>query len=296
MDFTTTFLASFSKAPLLPSGTPAESLLGHVYDEKTDSVYHSLLSVSAYGAHYVSLPFSYYIRSLNSYLILYTKNGCGSLQTADSRFTLKEETLLFLDCRQSFSLSAAGNFWNFETYFCSGSLPAAFYQKQSGMLYDLSSAAEIRRYFQMLEGNNKNPLYRNPVLDLKCINNLFSDLTLIEEENGQPQKNVPPYLLYMKKCFDYSYANRYSLAAFEDELQISKYRLCREYTTVFGISPLQYLNQRRIDAAKDLLRTTNIPVHEVSTSVGFENTNHFINLFKRSAGMTPNVYRQKHRS
>ena len=296
MDFLTTFLASFSKAPLLPSGTPAESLLGHVYEEKTDSVYQPLLSVSAYGAHYVSLPFSYYIRSLNSYLILYTQNGCGNLQTADSQFTLKENTLLFLDCRQPFSLAVAGNFWNFETYFCTGSLPAAFYQKQQSMLYDLSSATEICRYFQMLEDNNKNPLYRNPVLDIKCITNLFSDLILMEEAGQQPKKNIPSYLLYMKKCFDYSYANRYSLAAFEEELQISKYRLCREFATIFGISPLQYLNQQRLDAAKDLLRSTNIPVHEVSTSVGFENTNHFINLFKRETGMTPNVYRQKHRS
>lgn len=294
MDFLTTFLASFSKAPLLPSGTPAESLLGHVYEEQTDNVYQPLLSICAYGAHYVSLPFSYYIRSFNSYLILYTKNGCGSLQTADSQFTLKEETLLFLDCRQPFSLAATGNSWNFEAYFCTGSLLAAFYQKQPGILYDLSNTAEICRYFQMLESNNKNPLYRNPVLDIKCITNLFSDLVLIEEANQQPKKNVSPYLLYMKKCFDYSYANHYSLASFEEELQISKYRLCREFATIFGISPLQYLNQRRLDAAKDLLRTTNIPIHEVSTSVGFENTNHFINLFKRETGITPNVYRQKH--
>ncbi len=73
MDFLTTFLASFSKAPLLPSGTPAESLLGHVYEEQTDNVYQPLLSIYAYGVHYVSLPFSYYIRSFNSYLILYQK-------------------------------------------------------------------------------------------------------------------------------------------------------------------------------------------------------------------------------
>ena len=96
----------------------------------------------------------------------------------------------------------------------------------------------------------------------------------------------------MKKCFDYSYAENYTLQDFEDQLQISKYRLCREFSAHFKMSPLQYLNQKRIDEAKNLLCTTNVPIHEVGTAVGIDNTNHFINLFKRETGLTPNVYRQ----
>lgn len=296
MDFLTSFLASFSKTPQLPSGTLTENLLGHVYEENADSPYDMLLSVSAYGTHYVSSPFSYHFRSLNSYLLLYTKKGKGILQTESSQTVLKEMSFLFLDCRQPFSLSLSGNFWNFDTYFCTGSLLSAFYRNKQGMFWNLNDAPEILRHLQMLEDNNKNPLHRNPVLDVKCFTSLLSDLTLMEEAKQQPQRNLPSYLLYMKKCFDYSYAGHYSLTDFETVLEISKYRLCREFATVFGISPLQYLNQRRLDAAKELLQTTNMAVHEIGSSVGFENTNHFINLFKRNTGMTPNVYRQENRN
>lgn len=296
MDFLTSFLTSFSQTPQLPSGTPAESLLGHLYEEKTDSPYHAMLSVSAYGTHYICSPFSYHFRSFNSYLLLYTKKGSGILHTEGRQLFLKDMSLLFLDCTQPFSLSLSGNFWNFETYFCTGSLLSTFYREEQGMFWSLAGAPEILHHFQMLENNNKNPLHRNPVLDIKCFTNLFSDLILIEETEQQTRKNLPPYLLYMKKCFDYSYANRYSLANFEAELDISKYRLCREFTSVFGTSPLQYLNQRRLSAAKDLLRNSEMTVHQVAASVGFENTNHFINLFKRNTGLTPNVYRQENRN
>lgn len=98
----------------------------------------------------------------------------------------------------------------------------------------------------------------------------------------------------MKKCFDYSYASHYSLKQFEEELDISKYRLCREFTNIFGISPLQYLNRRRIEASKQLLRSSTLTVHEIGSMVGFDNTNHFINLFKRETdNITPNLYRQQ---
>lgn len=293
MDFLASFLASFSKTPSLPDGMSPEVLPGHIYEEGTDLSCQSLLSVRAYGSHHMSAPFSCHFRTLDCYLLLYTKSGSGTLQTAEHKFALNEMSLFLFDCRQPFSLSILGNFWNFELYFCTGSLPSAFCHQPSGEYWNLKHSPEIMRHLQMLEANNKNPLSRNAVLDLKCFTNLLSDLSLATEAEDNAGKDFPPYLLYMKKCFDFSYANHYFLTYFETELDISKYRLCREFSAAFGVSPMQYLNQRRIEAAKELLCTTSMTVHEIGASVGFDNTNHFINLFKRSTGKTPNAYRQE---
>lgn len=293
MDFLDAFLSSFSKPPKLSPGISAETLLGRIYEEEKDLPGQSLLSIRAYGSHYILPPFSYSFHSFPCYLLLYTTNGCGTLQTKEKTFLLKEMSLLFFQCSQPFSLSVSGHFWNFEAYFCTGSLFSTFYRNQKGTLWDLEDSPEILRHLQMLETNNRTPLRRNHILDLKCFTNLFSDLILMREPEANPKKNFPGYLLYMKKCFDYSYTDHYSLTDFEQKLSVSKYRLCREFTTVYGTSPLRYLNQRRIEAAKDLLNTTNMSVHDVGCSVGFENTNHFISLFKRDAGTTPNAYRKE---
>ena len=79
---------------------------------------------------------------------------------------------------------------------------------------------------------------------------------------------------------------------FEQTLGISRYRLCREFSATFHTSPLQYLQGKKIEAAKSLLLSTDNPIHEVGAMVGIDNTNHFIHLFKKHTGVTPFVYRQ----
>ena len=48
-----------------------------------------------------------------------------------------------------------------------------------------------------------------------------------------------------------------------------------------------------IEKAKEMLLNTDLTVHEISSKTGFENVNHFINLFKRNTGLTPNVFRNR---
>ncbi len=293
MNLSADFLSSLNGTPKLSPGISAETLLGHVYEEEADLPCGNLLTVHASGSHYVQPPFSYRFRPFDCYLILYTSNGCGVLKTKERTFTLEEMSLLLFPCSQPFSLSVSGDFWNFEAYFCTGTLLSEFYQHKDGPFWKLDRSPEILRHLQMLEKNNRNLLRRNNILDLKCFTNLFSDLILIRERETRPKKNFPVYLMYMKKCFDYAYSEHYTLSDFEQKLSVSKYRLCREFTTVYGTSPLQYLNKRRIEAAKELLYTTTMSVHDVGCAVGFDNTNHFITLFKRDTGITPSVYRKK---
>ena len=84
----------------------------------------------------------------------------------------------------------------------------------------------------------------------------------------------------------------HTLDSFEDELQISRYRLCREYKAVYGISPMQDLNCVRLEKAKTLLTISSLQVQEIGSSVGFNDVTHFIRLFKRETGLTPGEFRR----
>ena len=64
--------------------------------------------------------------------------------------------------------------------------------------------------------------------------------------------------------------------------------------SAFGLPPIRYLNKKRLEAAENLLLSTEIKVHEIALETGFDNTNHFIHLFKREYGSTPQVYREAH--
>ena len=52
-----------------------------------------------------------------------------------------------------------------------------------------------------------------------------------------------------------------------------------------------FLVRYRINLAMDLLHTTNLPINEVASIVGFSDIPHFIKSFKKSTGKTPGEYR-----
>ncbi len=295
MNLTAELKTALISPPSLTSEAGLSSLLGTVYETVPESGIGGLVTVLAYGSHYVFPPFSWQLRSLGCHILLYTKKGRGVLNCREGKFSLNELTLLFFDCRQPFSLSIGGDFWNFELYFLTGSAVSAFSPllDSKAMPFNLSGHSEISRHLQMLEKNNRNPLRRNEILDVKCFTNILSELALDCRGGQEEADGLAPHLLYMKKCFDTSFAAHYSLAGFEQTLNISKYRLCRDFSAAFGVSPLQYLNERRLNAARELLLTTDIPVHEIASSVGFDTTNHFISLFKRANGLTPGAYRRQ---
>ena len=68
--------------------------------------------------------------------------------------------------------------------------------------------------------------------------------------------------------------------------------LCRFFKEISGISPIQYLINRRIEMAASLLRESNRSVLEIAMDCGFENVSYFIRKFKQKKGCTPGEYRK----
>ena len=50
--------------------------------------------------------------------------------------------------------------------------------------------------------------------------------------------------------------------------------------------------QQRIDRAKHLLRSSDLPISEICTTVGFESIGSFSSLFRRISGLSPSAYRK----
>lgn len=55
-----------------------------------------------------------------------------------------------------------------------------------------------------------------------------------------------------------------------------------------GIS--EYITKRKISKAKELLKTKNLSVIQVSLAVGYDDVSYFIRIFKKQTGMTPKKY------
>jgi transcriptional regulator GlxA family with amidase domain len=75
-------------------------------------------------------------------------------------------------------------------------------------------------------------------------------------------------------------------------LGISLRSLNRRFKQAIGIGPGEYLQQQRINSARDLLRTSNLSIAEVALAVGYIDSAYFCRLFKEVMKQTPREYRQ----
>lgn len=117
-------------------------------------------------------------------------------------------------------------------------------------------------------------------------------LTQLILEEQPTKERVPAYLVEIKTELETQYYRKHSLDGLEEKYHVNKYRICREFQQYFHSSPLQYLHLMRIRTARDLLKETDMKIHEISYEVGYESTNHFIHHFRKLTGKTPAQYRQ----
>ena len=66
------------------------------------------------------------------------------------------------------------------------------------------------------------------------------------------------------------------------------------FKAVTGQSFISFIISCRMNAAKEMLVSTNKKVHEISTAVGYKNFRSFTKLFNLNCGMSPTEYRNKY--
>lgn len=285
-------------AALCPSRTTpqnTEYLLG------TCALYPSTEDTSGFiaplaGGYFASkTAFSYEFYQLDCYILIYTASGSGKLFLENASYALSPHTFVLFRGTLHYSISMVQPTWKFHLYYFSGdSLSSwqSFFSKDDSFYLDLTAfplrdavSPRLEHLEQLLHRQNETA----PVIANHILTNLFTELVLWK--TPRDCSGMPAHVRQLKDWCENHFQEHFSLDEAAERLKVSKYKICRDFSSYMHISPLQYLNQQRIAAAKELLAHTDACVYEIGNAVGIENTNHFINLFKKYAGTTPNEFR-----
>ena len=83
-----------------------------------------------------------------------------------------------------------------------------------------------------------------------------------------------------------------SLKDISNYLGYDGYYISRQFKKETGLSVNEYINKLKIDYATVLLRTTALPINEISEQLSFCSPTYFATQFKKIQGISPNFYRK----
>lgn len=245
---------------------------------------------------------SYAIQSLNKqqyssgfYTLFIVMNGSGMLEIGHDTIHLIEEKCILIPPNNTVKIHIANE------HLC-------FYQLQFNIVNLSNKQASISHFTSIREQRLLpfSPCHR--LLDAIYQNRHaedehtvfeqhvhFQELMLFILRQAMPklvQKNdrqsVEQSINYLHKHFE----KEWTVEQLAELADVPRWNYTRIFKDITGQIPLHYLNNVRIEKAKQLLMMTNDRVFEISQSVGFNNEYYFNRRFKEHVGISPGQYRK----
>jgi AraC-like DNA-binding protein len=138
----------------------------------------------------------------------------------------------------------------------------------------------------------------------KGIRNLI--LNEIEQQSLQHSalKELYPYISHYLLQEQQPKSIRYIHEHYNENITVHKLASLEHYNRSYysdwflketGKSPLAYIQEVRLNKAKELLRNTDLPILHIAIQVGLEYQSSLTRLFQKYEGITPSQYRKKYR-
>ncbi|PGY06367.1 bifunctional transcriptional activator/DNA repair enzyme AdaA [Bacillus sp. AFS031507] len=100
------------------------------------------------------------------------------------------------------------------------------------------------------------------------------------------------WVAFITEYIDKNFIEKLTLETLANIAHGSPYHLHRTFKKIKGITPVEYIQQVRVNAAKEYLIHTNKAIADLAICVGMPNASYFITLFKKKTGLTPAQFRQ----
>ena len=133
-----------------------------------------------------------------------------------------------------------------------------------------------------------------PGKNVMLLARLLELMTFLSRQYGEAQTRQSRELLRIGDVIvsmEQDYRRPWTVSELCARAHMSRSTFLRTFEKAMGLPPIEFLIQRRLDAAARMLRDTDKPVTEIALDAGFSDGNYFARQFRRSRGMTPTEYR-----
>ena len=129
---------------------------------------------------------------------------------------------------------------------------------------------------------------------ISVILNNFYHKKIDTNRNNEPSKDPIPFKV--KEIVSYINTHLEKKFDIEELTKLTKWKkdhFTRLFSKYLGVTPYQYVLNRKIEKSKTMLSDTKIPVNEIAFELGFESNSNFYHIFKKMSDDTPENYRKR---
>ena len=272
-----------------------QSKSSQYFNTPSDIALKRLFYVQMYGHFVCDSRYSVLKREpFDSYLVMRTLQGSGTLITPCGQSTLLPGDIALVDCGQTHDYFANG-YWDFQWFHFYGNesryLCNRFLERGSNAIHvtNVSQTAQSIAAIADRHGNLAGSLDEEVRISA-LIHQLLADILIIGKAS-QPshrQDSVAQAVDYIHRhC-----AERITIGELSVMLGMSNSSFSHSFKRETGFSPYDYLINQRINQAKYLLWAHDLSVGEIAEKVGFNSPANFIKKFREMTGMTPAQFRK----
>ena len=210
-------------------------------------------------------------------------------EIGDKKYNIDPNTALFIPAGTEYSMYVCKQgecvIIEFDCAEC-GAQPCKF--ETGGDKEILATVKSILQYWKL-----KGPAYRS-----KCLSELYTFITQLSTVNSYTFSLAGKYRM-IHKSVKYIEANYRREDLYTPDLAAMSgmgetyYRSI--FISVFSIPPAKYIQNYRIEKAKELLVNSTGSIEDIATAVGFANSSYFCKVFKATVGITPTEFAAKSR-
>jgi AraC-like DNA-binding protein len=131
---------------------------------------------------------------------------------------------------------------------------------------------------------------RDQILSCISIMNICAEYISLSNRLNLTDKNLAHEI---KKYINQNYASKITLESLSNRFFYSKTTIMNTFKDAYGMSINQYLQDRRLSHAAQLLEHADYTIHDISERCGFSDQNYFSKVFSKKYGVTPSSYQKK---
>ena len=135
---------------------------------------------------------------------------------------------------------------------------------------------------------------------LRLIGNLclFLDALILSSSTRRASHETQLRDFYVQEAISYmelNYGRELTVQEIAASCRLNRSYFSKLFKETKGCSPQEFLIRLRLSKAPDLLRSTAMPIHEISAACGYPNQLNFSKAFKRNYGVSPRAWRSQNK-